>query len=188
MTASSSTGNGSSPTSRSWGRNDAPANPRVVQRLALGPTWKTGKPEDQSGWDDHARFIDDLIDRGVFFMGGTWMEPARVDVDLGRDERRGAVRVSGATGERTKNARTSRGLRLRDRRSYAVDSPAIPLAMRLRGPSGAHRASAVPSGLAAWPVTPEVAGSMPAKTFPHFQLQARNRWHRSTRFTAVLRA
>jgi uncharacterized protein YciI len=46
--------------------------PRVVLRLAPGPTWKTGKPEEQPGWDEHARFIDDLIDRGVFFMGGPW--------------------------------------------------------------------------------------------------------------------
>ena len=46
--------------------------PRVVLRLAPGPTWKTGKPEDQPGWDEHAEFIDDLIDRGVFFMGGPW--------------------------------------------------------------------------------------------------------------------
>ena len=46
--------------------------PRVVLRLAPGPTWTTGKPEDQPGWDEHAEFIDDLIDRGVFFMGGPW--------------------------------------------------------------------------------------------------------------------
>jgi uncharacterized protein YciI len=46
--------------------------PRVVLRIAPGPTWKTGKPEDQPGWDEHAAFIDDLIDRGVFFMGGPW--------------------------------------------------------------------------------------------------------------------
>ena len=46
--------------------------PRVVLRVAPGPAWKSGRPEDQPGWDDHARFIDDLIARGVFVMGGPW--------------------------------------------------------------------------------------------------------------------
>ena len=46
--------------------------PRVVLRVAPGPTWKSGKPEEQPGWDEHATFIDDLIDRGVFIMGGPW--------------------------------------------------------------------------------------------------------------------
>ena len=46
--------------------------PRVVLRLAPGPTWKTGKPEEQPGWDEHAAFIDDLIDRGHFILGGPW--------------------------------------------------------------------------------------------------------------------
>jgi uncharacterized protein YciI len=46
--------------------------PRVVLRVGPGPAWKSGLPEDQPGWDDHARFIDDLIERGVFIMGGPW--------------------------------------------------------------------------------------------------------------------
>jgi len=46
--------------------------PRVVLRLAPGPTWTTGKPEDQPDWDAHAAFIDDLIERGHFIMGGPW--------------------------------------------------------------------------------------------------------------------
>ena len=46
--------------------------PRVVLRVAPGPTWTSGRPEDQPGWDEHAKFIDDLIERGVFIMGGPW--------------------------------------------------------------------------------------------------------------------
>ena len=46
--------------------------PRVVLRLAPGPTWKSGLPEEQPGWEAHAEFIDDLIERGVFIMGGPY--------------------------------------------------------------------------------------------------------------------
>ena len=46
--------------------------PRVVLQVAPGPTWTSGRPEEQPGWDEHARFIDDLIERGVFIMGGPW--------------------------------------------------------------------------------------------------------------------
>jgi uncharacterized protein YciI len=46
--------------------------PRVVLRVGPGPAWKSGRPEEQEGWDAHAEFIDALIDRGVFIMGGPW--------------------------------------------------------------------------------------------------------------------
>jgi uncharacterized protein YciI len=46
--------------------------PRVVLRLAPGPTWTSGTPEEQPGWDEHATFVNALIDRGVFIMGGPW--------------------------------------------------------------------------------------------------------------------
>jgi uncharacterized protein YciI len=46
--------------------------PRVVVRVGPGPTWKEGLPEDQPGWDAHAEFIDDLIERGHFILGGPW--------------------------------------------------------------------------------------------------------------------
>jgi uncharacterized protein YciI len=46
--------------------------PRVVVRVGPGPTWKSGPPEDQTGWDAHAEFIDDLIERGHFILGGPW--------------------------------------------------------------------------------------------------------------------
>jgi hypothetical protein len=31
--------------------------PRAVLRAAPGPTWTSGRPEDQPGWDEHAKFI-----------------------------------------------------------------------------------------------------------------------------------
>ena len=46
--------------------------PRVVLRVGPGPTWTSGLPEDQPGWDEHAAFINAQIDRGLFIMGGTW--------------------------------------------------------------------------------------------------------------------
>jgi uncharacterized protein YciI len=48
--------------------------PRVVLRVGPGPAWKEGPPEDQPGWDAHAEFIDGLIERGVFVMGGPWTD------------------------------------------------------------------------------------------------------------------
>ena len=36
-----------------------------------GPQWDPSKPlEEQSGWDDHAAFMDDLVDRGFIVLGG----------------------------------------------------------------------------------------------------------------------
>jgi uncharacterized protein YciI len=46
--------------------------PRVIVRVGPGPAWKSGLPEDQLGWDAHAEFINDLIERGHFIMGGPW--------------------------------------------------------------------------------------------------------------------
>lgn len=46
--------------------------PRVIVRVGPGPSWKEGLPEDQPGWGAHAEFIDDLIERGHFLMGGPW--------------------------------------------------------------------------------------------------------------------
>ncbi len=45
---------------------------RVIVRWRAGPTWQSGPPEEQPGWDEHAAFIDDLIERGVFVMGGPY--------------------------------------------------------------------------------------------------------------------
>src|ERR687883_964103 len=43
---------------------------RVFVRWRAGPTWRTGPPEDQPGWDEHGVFVDDLVERGIFVMGG----------------------------------------------------------------------------------------------------------------------
>jgi uncharacterized protein YciI len=48
--------------------------PRVVLRVGPGPAWTSGRPEDQPDWDAHAEFIDDLIERGHFVMGGPWTD------------------------------------------------------------------------------------------------------------------
>jgi uncharacterized protein YciI len=45
---------------------------RVVLRIGPGPAWTSGLPEEQPGWDAHAEFIDELIERGVFVMGGPY--------------------------------------------------------------------------------------------------------------------
>jgi uncharacterized protein YciI len=47
---------------------------RVVVRFHAGPTWTSGPPEDQPGWDEHAAFVDDLIARGIFVMGGPFSD------------------------------------------------------------------------------------------------------------------
>ena len=43
---------------------------RVLVRFRAGPTWTSGPPEEQPGWDEHGEFVDDLIARGIFVMGG----------------------------------------------------------------------------------------------------------------------
>jgi len=47
---------------------------RVVVRWRAGPRWTSGPPEDQPGWEDHAAFIDELIERGIFVMGGPYSD------------------------------------------------------------------------------------------------------------------
>ncbi len=42
----------------------------VVLRQS-GPEWKTGEPLDaQSGWQEHAVFMDGLVDDGFIVLGG----------------------------------------------------------------------------------------------------------------------
>jgi uncharacterized protein YciI len=43
---------------------------RIFVRWRAGPAWAGGPTEDQLGWDEHAAFVDDLIERGIFVMGG----------------------------------------------------------------------------------------------------------------------
>ena len=47
---------------------------RVLVEWRAGPTWTSGAPEEQPGWDEHAAFIDDLIERGIFVMGGPFAD------------------------------------------------------------------------------------------------------------------
>jgi uncharacterized protein YciI len=43
---------------------------RVVVRWRAGPAWTSGPPEEQDGWEEHAAFVDGLVERGTFVMGG----------------------------------------------------------------------------------------------------------------------
>jgi uncharacterized protein YciI len=43
-----------------------------------GPEWDPAKPlEEQSGWDAHAAFMDDLVDRGFIVLGGPLEDEVR---------------------------------------------------------------------------------------------------------------
>jgi uncharacterized protein YciI len=43
---------------------------RVVVRFRAGPTWVSGFPREQPDWDEHAAFVDGLVERGIFVLGG----------------------------------------------------------------------------------------------------------------------
>ena len=43
----------------------------LVVLRRTGPEWDRSKPlEEQSGWDEHAAFMDRLVDDGVVVLGG----------------------------------------------------------------------------------------------------------------------
>src|ERR1700722_16734045 len=49
----------------------------VVTRT--GPSWRAGRPlEEQSGWAEHAAFMDELVDRGFIILGGPLADEHRV--------------------------------------------------------------------------------------------------------------
>ena len=49
----------------------------VVRRS--GPEWDPAKPlEEQSGWREHAEFMDGLVDRGFVVLGGPLADEERV--------------------------------------------------------------------------------------------------------------
>ena len=49
----------------------------VVRRS--GPDWDRSKPMDeQSGWDEHAAFMDGLVDDGFIVLGGPLSDEERV--------------------------------------------------------------------------------------------------------------
>jgi uncharacterized protein YciI len=44
-----------------------------------GPEWDASRPlEEQSGWDEHARFMDDLVADGTIVLGGPLADEQRV--------------------------------------------------------------------------------------------------------------
>jgi uncharacterized protein len=47
---------------------------RVLVRFRAGPTWKSGPPEVQPDWDEHAAFVDDIVERGIMVMGGPFAD------------------------------------------------------------------------------------------------------------------
>ena len=50
-----------------------------VVLLRSGPQWDPGKPlEAQSGWDEHAAFMDGLVDAGFVVLGGPLFDEHRV--------------------------------------------------------------------------------------------------------------
>jgi len=60
----------------------------------LTPFRRSGPPEDQPGWDEHAAFIDDLIARGTFVMGGPFADHSgsfSILESVGEDEARELV-------------------------------------------------------------------------------------------------
>ncbi|HEY7072980.1 MAG TPA: hypothetical protein VH479_22835 [Acidimicrobiales bacterium] len=57
----------------------------VVMRRA-GPRWDPARPvEDQEGWDDHAAFMDGLVDAGFIVLGGPLADGHRVVLAIEAD-------------------------------------------------------------------------------------------------------
>jgi hypothetical protein len=49
----------------------------VVRRS--GPEWRADRPlEDQTGWEGHAAFMDELVERGFMVLGGPLGDERRV--------------------------------------------------------------------------------------------------------------
>jgi uncharacterized protein YciI len=47
---------------------------RIMIRVSAGPAWNGGAVREQPGWDEHAAFVDDLVDRGIMVMGGPFTD------------------------------------------------------------------------------------------------------------------
>jgi uncharacterized protein YciI len=47
---------------------------RVVVVWRAGPAWASGGVREQPGWDAHADFVDALIEKGTFAMGGPFAD------------------------------------------------------------------------------------------------------------------
>ena len=51
----------------------------LVTRLRAGPSWDASRPlEEQSGWEEHAAFMDALVADGFVVLGGPLADEHRV--------------------------------------------------------------------------------------------------------------
>jgi hypothetical protein len=51
----------------------------LVMLSRSGPEWDPARPlEEQSGWDEHAAFMDGLVDDGFIVLGGPLSDEHRV--------------------------------------------------------------------------------------------------------------
>jgi hypothetical protein len=51
----------------------------LVVRRRSGPRWDSARPlEEQSGWVEHASFMDGLVDAGIIVLGGPLADEHRV--------------------------------------------------------------------------------------------------------------
>ena len=51
----------------------------LLQLLRSGPQWNPSRPmEEQSGWPEHASFMDGLVDDGFIVLGGPLSDEHRV--------------------------------------------------------------------------------------------------------------
>ena len=67
----------------------------VVLRQA-GPEWRVGRPlEEQTGWEEHAAYMDRLVDDGFVVLGGPVSDDGRV-VHAVEAESESAVRATWA--------------------------------------------------------------------------------------------
>ena len=67
----------------------------VVLRQS-GPQWRPGRPlEEQSGWREHAAFMDELVENGFIVLGGPVSDDGRV-VHAVEAESEDAVRATWA--------------------------------------------------------------------------------------------
>ncbi len=66
----------------------------LVLRLRSGPEWDPSRPlEKQSGWLEHASFMDGLVDTGFVVLGGPLVDEHRVVLAV-ESESEDAVRAT----------------------------------------------------------------------------------------------
>ena len=53
------------------GEQYGPGMANFAVRLVHGPSWDPGRPiREQDGWDEHAAFMDGLVEDGFIILGG----------------------------------------------------------------------------------------------------------------------